>query len=295
MKLQDPGDALWRSLSADWSDVSSRVAWDGKRMTLQDPVKPSSRSLSTDLSHVSSRVAWDGKRMKLQDPGKDLLRSLSTDWSHVSLGVTWERARTGESSESCPCYSKLAMTRVHSNLCPNLWIGNQWNSNDEAMLTSNGITHVLSLIGRQSSVCWVQRKEKPMHDGGRSDIKDVLEEVYEFMEGGLKGNNNLLVHCHLGQNRSAVIVIAFLMKKFKITLHRAHRALKKVRPLVQVNVDYAKQLLNLEREYFGSNSLPSNWMEREYTKAADAVIFKHENMTTERQKLFLKRKDISSS
>merc|ERR1719268_85465 len=68
MKLQDPGDALWRSLSADWSDVSSRVA-------------------------------WDGKRMKLQDPGKDLLRSLSTDWSHVSLGVTWERARTGESSE----------------------------------------------------------------------------------------------------------------------------------------------------------------------------------------------------
>merc|ERR1719268_418328 len=49
MKLQDPGDALWRSLSAD-------------------------------LSHVSSRVAWDGKRLKLPDPGKALSRYLSTDW-----------------------------------------------------------------------------------------------------------------------------------------------------------------------------------------------------------------------
>jgi len=177
-------------------------------------------------------------------------------------------------------YSILPMTKVHSNL----YIGNEENSNDEDLLNSKGITHILSLIGHQSSVGKVERKQYPLHDKGRSNIKNVLDEVYEFMESGQKDGNNLLVHCQLGQNRSAVIVIAFLMKKFKKTLHRAHRDLKAVRPIVQVNVDYAKQLLDLEREYFGKNSLPLNWMEREYNEAANEVVYKHENLSTLHQR-----------
>jgi len=89
------------------------------------------------------------------------------------------------------------------------------------MLNSNGITHILSLIGHQSSGGKIERKTHPMCDKGRSDIKDVLDDVYEFMESGQEEHNNLLVHCHQGHNRSAVVVIAFLMKKFKIPLFRA--------------------------------------------------------------------------
>jgi len=240
------------------------------RMKFLEPADALARSLSTDRSNVSPRVGWDGKR-KLQDPGMSLLRSLSTD-----LNAAWERATTGGSLQSCTktdSYKTYPMTRVHSNL----WIGNEENSNDKDQLTSKGITHVLSLTGNQSSVCYIQRKLKPMDDRGRSDIKDVLEEVFEFMEGGLRGNNNLLVHCQSGQNRSAVIVIAFLMKKFNIKLDRAYTDLEEIRPLVQVNVDYGQQLLDLELDCFGSNSLPSDFFVRKY------------------QKLILKLKDISSS
>merc|ERR1719184_688351 len=209
-------------------------------------------------------------------------KSSNTERSSGYSIIRLERVTTGEKTKSVTdSYSIPSMTKVHSNL----WIGNWQNSDNEHLLTKGGITHVLSLVGHQSSVEKVVRKQKVMDDLGRSDIKYVLDEVYEFMESGQKENNNLLVHCKSGQNRSAVIVIAFLMKKYKIKLFRAWRDLKKVRPIVQVNVDYAKQLLELEREYFGSNTLPPDWMERDYNEVINEVNFKHENLNTDRQKL----------
>jgi len=203
--------------------------------------------------------------------------SEDSSWDGVGRGFCWSSPLPSMTDS----YSILPMTKVQSNL----YIGNEENSNDEVLLNSKGITHILSLIGHMSSVEKVERKQYPMNDKGRTDIKDVLDEVYEFMESGQKENNNLLVHCKLGQNRSAVVIIAFLMKKFKKTLHRAHRDLKKVRPIVQINVDYAKQLLDLELEYFGYNSLPSNWMEREYNETTNDLVYKHEDLTTLHQSL----------
>lgn len=265
-----------------------------------DPTFNSSRdSFSYKPTLVNARDSiqlFDQKRQKSQEAPEGLVmmnlktKSTSSERSNVSLRPPLIVAMTSESRKSgtglcwspstTDSYSVLPMTKVHSNL----WIGNMWNSWDEDLLTREGITHVLSLTRSQSSSGKIERKQKVMNDQGRSDIKKVLDEVYEFMELGQKDNNNLLVHCTLGQNRSAVVVIAFLMKKYKIDLDRAHRNLKKVRPLVQVNVAYAKQLLDLEREYFGSNSLPSNWMERDNDEAISEVEFLHQNLSTDRQK-----------
>jgi len=226
------------------------------------------------ISATSPGVSYEGEKGRTS---RDKLLSEDSSWDGVNRGFCWSSPFPSMTDS----FSILPMTKVHSNL----YIGNEENSNDEDLLNSKGITHILSLIGHQSSVGKMVKKQYTMNDKGRSDVKQVLDEVYEFMDSGQKDNNNLLVHCKLGQNRSAVVVIAFLMKKFKKTLHRAHRDLKKVRPIVQVNVDYAKQLLNLEREYFGKNSLPANWMEREYNEALNDVVFKHEDLSTLHQSL----------
>jgi len=236
-----------------------------KRWRLKSSI---SRSSGTSPSVIFERVT--------SGTGRDMFLSEGSSSDGVGREFCWSPPFPSVTDS----YSILPMTKVHSNL----YIGNEENSNDEHLLNSKGITHILSLIGHQSSIGKVERKQCPMHDKGRSDIKRVLDEVYEFMESGQKDNNNLLVHCRLGQNRSAVVVIAFLIKKFKITLHRAHRDLKALRPLVQVNVDYAKQLLDFEREYLGNNSLPLNWMEREYNEAANDLIYKHEDLSTVRQR-----------
>jgi len=246
------------------------------------------RRLKSSFSHrsgTSPRVLWEKATNRTS---RDNFLSGYSSSDGVDRGFLWSSPMPSMTDS----YSIVPMTKVHSNL----WIGNEENSNDEELLNSKGITHILSLIGHQSSVGKVERKQYPMHDKGRSDIKDVLHEVYEFMELGQKDNNNLLVHCKLGQNRSAVVVIAFLMKKFKETLHRAHRDLKAVRPIIQVNVDYAKQLLDLEREYLGSNSLPLNWMEREYNEAANDIVYKHEDLSTLHQRLmFANNEDKQNS
>lgn len=260
--------------SLELSVKKKRNSKDSLEVTVSVKKTLRSKSSMSQRSNTSPRVLY--QRAMTRTSREWFLSEVSSE-NALCKGFSWSMPLMSITDS----FSILPMTKVHSNL----YIGNEDNSNDADMLKSKGITHILSLIGHQSSVGKVVRKQCPMHDKGRSDIKDVLDEVYEFMESGQKENNNLLVHCKLGQNRSAVVVIAFLMKKFKKTLHRAHRDLRKVRPIIQVNVDYAKQLLDLEREYFGNNSLPSNWMEREYHEATNDVVYKHEDLTTLHQSL----------
>merc|ERR1719193_3096899 len=251
--------------------------------SVKDSVKKR-RRLKSSISRrsgTSPRVLYERATNRTS---RDKFLPEDSSWDGVDRGFCWWSPLPSMTDS----YSILPITKVHSNL----YIGNEENSNDEDLLNTKGITHILSLIGHQSSVGKIERKQYVMNDKGRSDVKEVLDEVYEFMESGQKDNNNLLVHCKLGQNRSAVVVIAFLMKKFKKTLYRAHRDLRKLRPIIQVNVDYAKQLLDLEREYFGNNSLPSNWMEREYNEAAEEVVYKHEDLTTLHQSLMFANNGI---
>jgi len=188
----------------------------------------------------------------------------------ASLGSPYSTRTTVDSFKPIP------MTQV----LPHLYIGSYDDTINEKNLRTNGITHILSLIGRTSSAEWLKHKIKPMNDYGKTDLKSVLKEVEEFMEQGQKDGNSLLVHCQSGQNRSATVVIAYLMMNCQKTLFLSHKELKDLRPIVQINVKYAKQLLELEKELFGENSLPANWMERGTIDEENGEIrYKYENMT----------------
>jgi len=152
------------------------------------------------------------------------------------------------------------MTKV----LPHLYLGSDYNANDKLELSTKSITHILSLIGRSSNSVEVPHyKQVPMDDRGRSDLKKVLEEVTNFVNEGQQDCHSLLIHCHIGQNRSATVVIALQIINQRKTLYEAHEELKRIRPLVQINVGYAKQLIALEKEILGKNSVPPDWMERE--------------------------------
>jgi len=65
------------------------------------------------------------------------------------------------------------------------------------------------------------------------------------------------------------------------TLYRALKEVKTLRPLIQINRIYAKQLLALEKEIFGKNSLPSEWMDPgEIDKVTGDVSFKHDHLNS---------------
>jgi len=166
-------------------------------------------------------------------------------------------------------------------ILPHLYLGTYDDAMDVLQLKSKKITHILSLIGNQSTVDFVKHQNIKMDDRGRTVLKEVLDKVSKFILQGQQDGNSLLIHCQSGQNRSPVVVIALLMKEQKQTLYRAHQTVKSLRPVVQINRSYAKQLLALEKEIFGKNSLPPDFMERgEIDPRTGVVAYKHEHVNS---------------
>lgn len=235
-------------------------------------------------SNVAKKSSISQKLSITQPDRKKSSVKISRKKSRKNTDAIWEAFVGLTTTSTNSSYVPLAMTEVH----PHLYLGTFDDANNVDELKEKEITHILSLIGPKSTVKGVEHKHVPMNDYGYTDLNRVLKQVFEFMEDGQKDGNNLLVHCQSGQNRSATVVIAFKMMKFRKTLFLSHRELKMLRPIVQINVNYAKQLLELEKELFKVNSLPSNWMERgTFDQTTLEVKYRHENMTlTQHRSLF---------
>ena len=64
----------------------------------------------------------------------------------------------------------------------------------------------------------------------------------------------VLVHCAAGRSRSASIVLAFLVARERLTLHKAFEELKRLRPIVRPNVGFYGYLRQHELRCLGSMS-----------------------------------------
>jgi len=191
--------------------------------------------------------------------------------------ATMESHATNSGIKYSTTYAPVPMTKI----LPHMYLGSFDNAMDEFELKAKGITHILSLTGRNWALAFVEQEAICMHDLGRTNLKDVLKKIFKFVEKGQQDKNNILVHCQSGQNRSATVVISHLMIYHKETLYRAHKRVKRLRPIVQINEGYAKQLLALEKEIFGRNSLPLDWMKRgEMNMVTGEVVYKHEMMNS---------------
>lgn len=67
--------------------------------------------------------------------------------------------------------------------------------------------------------------------GGRCDYGIFLQAANTVFRALLRGET-VLVHCHVGQNRSAAVCMAALAKKEEIHFDRAYSRVKDARPMV---------------------------------------------------------------
>jgi len=236
-------------------------------------------------SDTSSVTQWSADEDYQEIPNLELSKKNKTpSWGTVPCNDS-----ETVSIEKSSSYSALPMTKI----LPNLYLGSYDDAINETQLKAKRITHIVSLIGNQSPVDFVQHKHSPMHDYGRSDLKVVLEKVSKFMRLGQQDGNSVLVHCKCGQNRSATVVVAHLMISTKRTLYCAHNMVKRLRPVIQINERYAKQLLRLEKDIFGKNSLPYDWMElEEVDMTTGDVSYKSENLSSGVQQLMFDSKSL---
>lgn len=85
-------------------------------------------------------------------------------------------------------------------------------------------------------------KRIPIFDNKGEDIIPHMETAYKFIEEG-QHYGNVLVHCHKGVSRSASFVIGYLMRKNEFTFDEALAFVQSMRPMVQPNEAFIKQLL----------------------------------------------------
>jgi hypothetical protein len=82
-----------------------------------------------------------------------------------------------------------------------------------------------------------------------------FEECYQFINDETNDGNNVLITCLNGLNKSAAILLYFIMKKKSINLADSFRLIKKYRDDIKPNPELIRLLMKHEKEIFGSNSI----------------------------------------
>jgi len=84
-------------------------------------------------------------------------------------------------------------------------------------------------------------------DSPDTDLLMHFDECFSFIDEAISSGGNVLVHCFAGRSRSVTIVVAYLMKKHRMSLESALSLVRSKRPQVAPNEGFISQLENFEK------------------------------------------------
>lgn len=140
-----------------------------------------------------------------------------------------------------------------SCILPDLFLGDHGASVGYAVLVQLGITHVLNVKGGHRVPPPPYREQLaitsvPLSDFGDDDLKSRLPECFAVLEACRAAGGRCLVHCSQGVNRSASVVLAWLMSSARTrwSLAEAWSHVKSRRSVVSPHHLYFAQLQAIE-------------------------------------------------
>lgn len=95
----------------------------------------------------------------------------------------------------------------------------------------------------------------PVEDEETEDLVPYIKQVVDFIEEERKNGGKTLVYCGLGISRSVTFVLAYLMIYQKMNLIESYKFVQKRRSIICPNVGFFKQLIALEIQLFGSQTV----------------------------------------
>ena len=94
----------------------------------------------------------------------------------------------------------------------------------------------------------VKTKQIMADDSQSYNIRYNFEEAFKFIEDARSKGGRVLVHCAMGISRSATIVLAYLMYKYRVPLNTAYEFVKARRPEINPNPGFMTILQQYEYE-----------------------------------------------
>jgi protein-tyrosine phosphatase len=135
-----------------------------------------------------------------------------------------------------------------------LYLGNVRDARSEEQLKDFQISHILNMSNdvSNSTFEFINYKRVPIADDEYQNIAPYLDNCIDFINLAKDANNGrVLVHCTKGKSRSATVIIAYLVKCYKMPLKEAYRLVKMKRDQIQPNSNFVRQLMDLERQLNG--------------------------------------------
>ncbi|OVA05514.1 Dual specificity phosphatase [Macleaya cordata] len=138
-----------------------------------------------------------------------------------------------------------------------LYLGSLGAAHNKAALKSLNITHILTvanMLGPAHQNDFIYKKIV-VADREETDLTQHFSECFDFIDEAKMKGGGVLVHCFAGKSRSVTIVVAYLMKKRRMSLSQALEHVKSRRPLAAPNAGFMLQLQNFEKSLGGMESL----------------------------------------
>ena len=165
----------------------------------------------------------------------------------------------------------------YTEIIPDLFLGNLTAATDIEWLKETKINYILT-----ADSCPLPRKIQELlpnltikyiqvTDMPREDLLTHFEDSYEFIDHALQLNDKILVHCYFGISRSATLVIAYLMKKYKRSFSDTFEEIKGKRRFVEPNAGFLAQLKLYEEMGFGVDNTSVHFKMYKLQIAADKV------------------------
>ena len=154
-------------------------------------------------------------------------------------------------------------------ILPFLYLGSAQSLHEES-LTKLGVTHILSLCNTPHyHTTSKSHKHILLRDASTQALRPYAEDVCAFVDAAQERGGACLVHCSAGASRSPAMVLAYFMLRRRCALKDAHAHIKVLRPQVAPNSGFWLQLLDMEREILGCNSLDQLDLENLGSKKSD--------------------------
>lgn len=137
-----------------------------------------------------------------------------------------------------------------SRLEVDLYLGNMYNAQNERVVASLQITHIVNVAPSRAKSAFrdkgVRYLEINIEDDDSADILSHLPAFTRFIaEARQAPGSRVLVHCTMGMSRSASLVIGHYMQTRNWTLSEAYFYVKACRRIVSPNKSFLRQLLSL--------------------------------------------------